>query len=218
MPIALFDIDGTLTASNEIDSICFAEAFVDVFGLSIETDWGSYEHTTDRGIATEALVRSGRVASESALSLHRTWFVQLLDQRMTTLDEIPGARAFLAALLVRGWRIALCTGAWSTSARLKLARAGFPDLPLASCDDDISREAILRHGIVLAGDADDIIVPFGDAPWDVRAAANLGIAFIGIASGANAQDLRGHGVLEVFEDFHDAAAVLVAIDAFPRVP
>jgi beta-phosphoglucomutase-like phosphatase (HAD superfamily) len=102
MPIALFDIDGTLTASNEIDSICFAEAFRDVFGLSLNTDWGSYEHTTDRGIATEALIRSGREATESALSLHRMRFVELLDQRMTTLDEIPGARAFLAALLARG--------------------------------------------------------------------------------------------------------------------
>src|SRR5258706_12205621 len=116
MPIALFDIDGTLTASNEIDSICFAEAFRDVFDLEIDTDWNAYEHTTDRGIATEALIRSGSAASESALAVHRTRFIELLDQRMTSLDEVPGARAFLAELLVRGWRIALCTGAWSASA------------------------------------------------------------------------------------------------------
>jgi len=204
MPIALFDIDGTLTASNEIDSICFADAFRDVFGLSLNTDWGSYEHTTDRGIASEALVRSGRDASESALSLHRTRFVQLLDQRMTTLDEIPGARAFLAELLAIGWRIALCTGAWSASARLKLSRAGFPDLPLASCDDDISREAILRHGIELAGGQDDIIVSFGDAPWDVRAAANLGLSFVGIG--------RRSGAAEALDDFRDATALFAAIE------
>ena len=55
MPIALFDIDGTLTASNEIDSVCRAEAFRQVFGCELDTNWGSYEHTTDRGIAIEAL-------------------------------------------------------------------------------------------------------------------------------------------------------------------
>ncbi|HEV7573978.1 MAG TPA: HAD family hydrolase, partial [Thermoanaerobaculia bacterium] len=135
MSTALFDIDGTLTASNEIDSECFEEAFRDVFGIEIDTNWDTYEHTTDRGIASEALLRTGLEASSEALSLHRTRFIELLDQRMTSLDEIPGARAFLAELLVRRWRIALCTGAWSVSAWLKLARARFDfDLPLASCD------------------------------------------------------------------------------------
>jgi beta-phosphoglucomutase-like phosphatase (HAD superfamily) len=205
MPIALFDIDGTLTASNEIDSICFADAFRDVFGLAIDTNWDAYEHTTDRGIATEVLVRSGRAADESALAVHRARFVELLDQRMTSLDEIPGARAFLAELLTRDWRIALCTGAWSASARLKLARGGFAsDLPLASCDDDISREDILRHGIELAGGSNDIVVSFGDAPWDVRAAANLGLPFIGI----------GHrsGAPESFADFRDVTSLFAAIE------
>ena len=123
---------------------------------------------------------------------------------MTTLDEIPGARAFLAELLARGWRIALCTGAWSVSARLKLTRAGFQELPLASCDDDISREAILSRGIELAGGADDIIVSFGDAPWDVRAAATLGFPFIGIG--------RRSGAAEVFNDYGDTAALFAAIE------
>jgi beta-phosphoglucomutase-like phosphatase (HAD superfamily) len=203
MPIALFDIDGTLTASNEIDSICFADAFRDVFGIEIATNWDAYEHTTDRGIASEALIRSGRTATESALALHRTRFIELLDQRMTSLDEIRGARAFLAELRAREWRIALCTGAWSASARLKLSRSGFPDLPLASCDNDSSREAILRRGIALAGGADEVIISFGDAPWDVRAAANLRLPFIGIG--------RRSGAPEPFEDFRDAAALFAAI-------
>src|SRR5437660_32178 len=41
MPLALFDIDGTLTASNAIDSLCFADAFHDVFGIEIDTNWGA---------------------------------------------------------------------------------------------------------------------------------------------------------------------------------
>ncbi|HEX9460601.1 MAG TPA: HAD family hydrolase [Thermoanaerobaculia bacterium] len=215
MHIALFDIDGTLTASNEIDSVCFSDAFHDVFGIDIDTNWDAYEHTTDRGIATEALRRAhGREPAEHELLLHRTRFVQLLEERMTHVHEIAGAGAFIRQLLARDWRIALCTGAWTDSARLKLSRAGFAfDLPLASCDDDISREAILRRGIALAGGSDeDTVVSFGDALWDVRAAASLKLPFIGIASGVRTQELRVSGAAEVFEDFRDVPAVLAAIE------
>ena len=199
----------------EIDSICFADAFRDVFEIDIDTNWDAYEHTTDRGIASEALRRAlGREPAEHDLTRHRARFVQLLNERMTSLSEIAGAGAFLAQLLARDWRVALCTGAWSDSARLKLVRAGLPsDLPLASCDNDISREGILRRGIALGGgNKHDVIVSFGDAPWDVRAAANLQLPFIGIASGSRTESLRRSGASEVFDDFRDAAAVFAAID------
>src|SRR4051812_33073627 len=126
MRIALFDIDGTLTASNAIDSLCFADAFRDVFGIEIDTNWDAYEHTTDRGIATEALIRAGRDASSEALTLHRTRFIQLLTSRMRSFDETPGAGASLAEPLARDGRIALCPGPGSEPARLKLTRAGLP--------------------------------------------------------------------------------------------
>jgi beta-phosphoglucomutase-like phosphatase (HAD superfamily) len=206
MPIALFDIDGTLTASNEIDSACRAQAFLDVFRFSLNTNWNDYEHVTDRGIAIQALRdATGREPTEHDLSLDRTRCVELLEERMKSLDEIAGASAFIMELRARQWRIALCTGAWGDSARLKLERARLPtDLPLASCDDDISREAILRRGIELAGGADKIIVSFGDAPWDVRAAANLGLPFVGIG--------RRSGAAEAFEDFRDSAILFAAIE------
>ena len=214
MNIALFDIDGTLTASNAIDSDCRADAFRDVFGFALDRNWDAYEHTTDRGIATQALREHGREATEHDLSLDRARCFQLLTERMRKLDEIPGAGAFLAALLARDWRIALCTGAWGDSALLKLSRAGLPlDLPLASCDDEISREAILQRGIALVGGgSDDVVVSFGDAPWDVRAANALHLPFIGIASGLRAQELRRSGAAKMVEDYRDAAAVFSAIE------
>jgi phosphoglycolate phosphatase-like HAD superfamily hydrolase len=133
---------------------------------------------------------------------------------MTKLHEIPGAGAFLGELLARDWRVALCTGAWGDSARLKLERAGLPlDLPLASCDEEISREAILRRGLGLVGGTrKDVVVSFGDATWDVAAAAEEHLPFIGIASGAGEEKLRRRGATEVFEDFLDPAAMFAAID------
>ncbi|HEV7573651.1 MAG TPA: hypothetical protein VGQ21_19315, partial [Thermoanaerobaculia bacterium] len=60
------------------------------------------------------------------------------------------------------------------------------------------------RGIELAGGTDDIIVSFGDAPWDVRAAANLGLPFIGIG--------QHSGAAEAFDDFRDTAAIFAAIE------
>jgi beta-phosphoglucomutase-like phosphatase (HAD superfamily) len=207
MNIALFDIDGTLTASNAVDSACRADAFHDVFGFRIHTKWIEYKHVTDRGIATQAFKeKHHRDPTEDELSLDRARCVQLLEVRMKDLKEIPGAGAFLARLLARHWRVVLCTGAWGNSARLKLAQARLPtDLPLVSCDDEISREGILRLGMELAGaSANDVIVSFGDAPWDVQAAANLKLPFIGIGGQS--------GAAEAFEDFRNASAVFAAVD------
>jgi hypothetical protein len=50
----------------------------------------------------------------------------------------------------------------------------------------------------------DIIVSFGDAPWDVRAAANLGLPFIGIG--------RRSGAAEAFDDYRDIPALFAAIN------
>jgi beta-phosphoglucomutase-like phosphatase (HAD superfamily) len=213
MPIALFDIDGTLTASNEIDSACRARAFQDVFGYAIRPNWADYEHVTDRGIASEAFRQNrDRDPSEDELARDRARCVQLLERELKDLKEIAGAGAFIAQLRARDWRVVLCTGAWSDSARLKLARAGLPtDLPMASCDDHISRKAILERGIALAGGiTNDIVVSFGDAPWDVRAAELLHLPFIGV--GEAAETLRRGGVAEVFTDYLDAGAVFAAME------
>ncbi|HEX7681218.1 MAG TPA: HAD family hydrolase [Thermoanaerobaculia bacterium] len=215
MNIALFDIDGTLTASNPIDSECRADAFRDVFRFDLNTNWDTYDHVTDRGIAIQALSQArGHEPTEHELSLDRARCVQLLTNRMTNLQEIAGAGAFLAQLLARNWRIALCTGAWGDSAHLKLSCAGLPlNLPLASCDDDISREGILQRGIALVGGGPhDVVVSFGDARWDVRAANTLHLPFVGIASGLRAEELRRSGAAEVFEDYRDATAVFAAIN------
>ena len=52
--VALFDIDGTLTATNEVDRDCFLAAFLQEFAITeIDSDWLGYEQTTDRGITAD---------------------------------------------------------------------------------------------------------------------------------------------------------------------
>jgi beta-phosphoglucomutase-like phosphatase (HAD superfamily) len=53
MHLIMFDLDGTLVDSTKVDSGCYLQALVDVFGFDldrIDRDWGNYPHVTDAGI------------------------------------------------------------------------------------------------------------------------------------------------------------------------
>jgi phosphoglycolate phosphatase-like HAD superfamily hydrolase len=209
--LALFDIDGTLTDTNRIDGECFVAAWREQFaGASIDDDWSQYPHTTDRGILRELFRRSlSREATEADLEAHRVRFIEHLRERMQSGLALPGAIEFLAILPGEGWTVVLCTGAWGESARLKLDRAGFPfGLRVASCDQFESREDIVRHGIALAGGLGDTNVIFGDATWDVHAARNLALPFIGVGGVRRAERLRAAGAEHVIADYSDATEVL----------
>ncbi|PJA43470.1 MAG: HAD family hydrolase, partial [Verrucomicrobia bacterium CG_4_9_14_3_um_filter_43_20] len=62
MNLVIFDIDGTLTDSDELDEVCFIKAVKDFWDIdTFNTDWESYGNYTDsfvlREIAKEHLGR-----------------------------------------------------------------------------------------------------------------------------------------------------------------
>lgn len=203
MKLAVFDIDGTLTDTNDIDTACYVEALEVELGMrDVDTDWSAFQNTTDRGILAELIERvHGRPPTPEEIAAHRRRFVALLAERMRDAREIPGAIAFLDRVQAAGWSVVLCTGAWSDSARLKLTRAGFPaDLRIASCADAPSRSQIVRNGIANAGGPFERIVVFGDAVWDLRAARDLALPFIGVGSRSGGE--------HTIDDYTDSSAVL----------
>ena len=50
MNLLVFHVDGTLTATNEVDTCCFTRAFLEVFCVELNTSWHIYPHRTDSGI------------------------------------------------------------------------------------------------------------------------------------------------------------------------
>ncbi|HEX8500042.1 MAG TPA: HAD family hydrolase [Pyrinomonadaceae bacterium] len=217
MRLAIFDIDGTLTETNDVDSVCFVQAMADAHAVvGMNTNWGEYAHTTDSFITREVLRgRYGRAPDAGELTSFQSRFVGLLEdyrsKDATLFAEIGGAAEALARLgREPGWAWAVASGCWRGSGELKLRAAGLETggAPAAFAEDGLSREEILLAAVARAREFYgcenfERVVSLGDGLWDVRAAQNLGFAFVGVGSGERAAELRQAGASHVVEDFTD---------------
>jgi phosphoglycolate phosphatase-like HAD superfamily hydrolase len=222
--LVVFDVDGTLTATNEVDTRCFAQAFIEEFGTPIETAWEKYPHRTDSGIISHNFVEHfGRAPRSAELERFRTRFMLLLDREWRAVPrafaEGAGAGAALARLRrERRWALAIATGGWQISARFKLAKAGIEvtDIPAAFADDAEAREEIAQTAIARARDhygyGFERIVLVGDSDCDVATAKQLQIPFIGIAL-SDATLLQNSGATHVLRSFEDFGLFANALEA-----
>ena len=215
MKLAIFDIDGTLTNTDDVDSRCFVQAFSDEFQIkNINTNWAEYGHTTDSGITLQIFQEYfGRAPEASELSRLQRRFLNLLQEKYTATPalfvEIPGASVMLQRLVqAQDWAIAFATGGWRASACVKLQAAGLDveGLPMAFADDSISREDIVRTAIARAkalyAQPDfEKIVCIGDGIWDVMTAAQLELAFVGVGSARQTMLRAGVEHIVEFVDF-----------------
>lgn len=214
--LIMFDIDGTLTETNDVDTRCYVQAMSEHLGVAIDSEWSRYRHVTDSGIAAELLERHGRPPGE--LDQIRARFVALITDALRATPDactpIPGAADFLRSLRrMPDIVIGLATGAWSESARAKLhhARLDVEDLAFASADDAESRIDIMnacRDRAASRGMPISETIYVGDGIWDAQASQALGWRFIGIAQGIRAEQLRQAGASKVFADFRNPRQVL----------
>ena len=215
MKLAIFDIDGTLVNTNEIDTICFLDAFTQEFGISdINSNWSEYFAVTDSAISQQIFqTKLQRHPSENELLRLENRFVDLLtktEQKNPGLfTPISGALTMFDRLkLESDWKIAIATGGWQASALFKLQTANFAieNIPLASANDGLTREDIVNLSIVKAQQAYmienfDKIVSIGDGIWDLKTAAKLDLGFVGISQAEAKNKLLQAGAKDVLADF-----------------
>ena len=216
--LAIFDIDGTLTDTNGVDDECFCLTIADALGLAPSAiDWSGAAHVTDAEIFRHLCkVHGRREPSVDEMSRARELFVERLrveiDRAPLRFASIGGAVAMLAQLEERGWNVAVATGGWGPSARLKLKNAGLSidDAVFACADDARSRADIVQLAWARAElfyrQQFDRVVSIGDGVWDVSTAIELDLPFVGIASGNRAERLRDAGANAVLEDYTDPDA------------
>ncbi|MFQ5651558.1 MAG: HAD family hydrolase [bacterium] len=231
MNLAIFDIDGTLTATSKVDSDCYVQAFKEEFRLEIEDgDWSRFKNYTDSGIMVEIFQDEfGREPTPEEHQAVQLTFLKLLTRAFETspdlFKEISGACTMLSRLRrEKEWGIALATGCWRVSAEFKLDKAGFERaaIPISTCDQNVAREAIMLNALTLAKEAYEVsdfetIVYIGDGIWDMRASRKLRFGFIGVQHETYHKTALTEGAGHVIDDYRDYAAFLRLLSQ-ARVP
>ncbi len=217
MHLVMFDIDGTLIQSNQADTKCYLAALSTLGIHAVNKDVSSYPHVTDASIATEILsIHHQRPAESRDIATLRQHYLEHLTAEATANPDgfqlIPGAQqAFETLYRQTDTAVALATGAWEPTARLKLAQSGFDmsdQIPFASSSDALSRESIMTLAYQRAKrtynqTGFESITYVGDATWDVRASRQLGYQFIGICAQTQTDKLHQEGARITLENYHN---------------
>jgi phosphoglycolate phosphatase-like HAD superfamily hydrolase len=210
MHLVMFDIDGTLVDSMGFDTELFAIAVEAELGGTIDRDWGRYEHVSDSGILEQLVREAGREVEqvEVASRVQRRFVGSVRDslrREPLRLREVAGARRLVERLLeLPEVRVAVATGGWEETARLKLAHIGIDStrMAFASSSDAPVRADIMRLAAqrAMGGAVAARATYFGDGSWDKRACEQLGFDFIAIGGGVS------HRV--AYADFRDTEGIV----------
>lgn len=186
MHAVIFDIDGTLLNSADVDDALYRQAVRQVLGdVRLRPSLHDYEFVTDTGILRQIL-DDNRINGGNPLVSVRSTFVDLLRAHVDAqgpFTEIPGARALLARLSASAQHaVAMATGGWRESAELKLQSAEFDyaRIPLATSNDHHERAAIMEIALARLDGGFDRVTYFGDGPWDRDACRVLGWEFVAV--------------------------------------
>jgi len=206
----MFDIDGTLVDSAGFDAELYAQAVEGVLGIAVDRDWDRYEHVSDSGIL-EQVLRDSRFDSDRAALAARVQqrFVALVRDYVecepAAVREIAGAKRLVERLLaLPDVRVAIATGGWEPTARLKLQHVGIDvsGVGFSSSSDARARTDIMRLAgqRALRGAPFKRATYFGDGVWDRRASAELGYEFVAVGRGVP------HPV--AYDDLSDVEAIV----------
>lgn len=185
MHAVIFDIDGTLLQSASVDDQLYREAVRSVFGpVTFRSTLADYDFVTDSGVLWQLLDDNSIPHSQERTARVKSAFADATRSYIGAngpFAEVPGARKFLNALFdSKNHSVAVATGGWLETATLKLESAGFEmsQLPLATSDDSMDRNEILRIALSYLGSGHEVVTYYGDGPWDRCACESLGWKFV----------------------------------------
>ena len=203
----LFDVDGTLVDTNDLHAAAWREAFLD-FGLDKPVEAIRWQ------------------VGKGGDNLIPTLFPELSEAQVEEIDAFrgelfkrdylpravpfPGVRALFERLVQDGTKIVLASSAGKEEVHYHLGLLACEDLVAASTSkDDVESskpcpdifEAALAKVAPLR--ADEVAV-VGDTPWDVKAAAKIGLRAIGFRSGGFPDEaLTEAGACELYDGAAD---------------
>ena len=220
MKFVIFDIDGTLTNTKQVDDKCFMEAFEQTFKIEIwNQKWENLKNVTDWGITEEIVQREwGRRPKNDEYELMISNFISNLEAEMVNdklqFNEVAGARdLFIELKGHKEFNLGIATGAWEKSAKLKLETIGIDVDGICFSNSNYykSREAITKDVVnqltTKTQKLPDQIIYFGDGEWDYKTCQLLGMEFLGIDIEGDGK-LRKLGAKTVYRDYTNRDQIL----------
>ena len=204
---AIFDVDGTLVATNEAHVEAWRRSFR-AFGYDVTREQILPEVGKGGDNLVPAVIGEEGEAENGDRLRRRHAEEFLAIARSTRFAVLPGAIELLAALRERGLRTALATSSKAEHLEATLRSAGIDfrelvDEVVTATDAEASKPA---PDIVVAA-VDRLGLPpsrclfVGDTPHDGTACAGAGVPFLGVTSGGNpAGALLEAGALFVWSD------------------
>ncbi|TLM82750.1 HAD family hydrolase [Pseudarthrobacter sp. NamE2] len=202
----LFDVDGTLIDSSYIHTISWWGAFRQ-YGYDIPM--ASIHHFV--GMGGDRLVDNllpadrDRDADHEVMSSHGALYAS----HWPSLRALDGARELLAACHDRGLAVALASSARKKDLQVMKSILDADGVIDGATSANDAKESKPSPDILVAAlravdlEAENAVF-VGDAVWDMKAAAALGIPSVGVTCGGiSAAELRDAGAVEVYEGPRD---------------
>ena len=228
MKLVLFDIDGTLLATEGAGKRAVTRALKDIFGSTGPADY-HFDGKTDPQIVRELMKLDGVDDKTIDAKMHRllNLYLENLSYELRAPDKtaprtLAGVPELLDALEARADVVlGLLTGNIERGARMKLEAVGieFSRFRVGAYGSDherrpqlpaIARERCRRQTGAFVQGAEVVVI--GDTPDDMPCGRALGAQAIGVATGRfSVPQLLEHRPVAAFEDLSDTVAVVEAI-------
>ena len=212
--LIIFDVDGTLVDAIALDNDCFDRAFSETAGRALtEEMWSQFKEVTAPAIIQQALGNAWPDMLATKMRIKNSFLDKLqqgYEQDRASIQAFPGAVALLSGLQKNpDVGVAIATGCWRETAQFKLTSAGFDlsNIPFACASDCNKRAEIILLAAERTGQSIERAVYVGDGVWDLRAARQLGVPFIGV--GRRIETLRKAGAEYILDAFEEDALVSV---------
>ena len=228
MKLVLFDIDGTLLATEGAGKRAVTRALREIFGSTGPADY-HFDGKTDPQIVRELMKLDGLDDKTIDAKMHRllNLYIDNLMYELRAPDRTPprtlsGVPELLDALEARADVIlGLLTGNIERGARIKLDAVGieFTRFRVGAFGSDherrpqlpaIARERCRRQTGTFLNGTDVVVI--GDTPDDLQCGRSIGASAIGVATGRfSVPQLMEYRPVAAFEDLSDTNAVIETI-------
>jgi phosphoglycolate phosphatase len=207
----LFDLDGTLI--DHFAAIQRAHAHT-LRQLGLPEPTAAQVRDAVGGGLEEAIARLvGPDRVVAALAIYRPyWDATMLDD----VRLLPGARELLTTLKRNGIQAAVFTNKHGPSSRricVHLHLAGLLEGNFGATDTPWLKPApeFAAHALQALGASAATTALVGDSPYDLAAARNAGLDFLGVTTGTHsAEELRAAGAGKIFPDLAAVGRALLA--------